>query len=178
MLEGTFFEFASPEQLVAAVDELRAMGIQQLGAYTPYAMPELEAKLAIRRTRIPIAVFVAAAVGCATAFAIQWATNAYDYPLAVGGRPVSSVPADIPIMFETTVLFGALTAFLLVFVRAGLPRLHRPLFEIDGIESVSIDHFWVGIEALEPIGEAVHARMRELGAVGVHTLRPPTGTAQ
>ncbi len=167
MREGTHFEFTSPEQILAAAGTLRAMGFTRLEAYTPYPLPELEDTLAIRRSRIPRAVFVAATIGCALAFAILWFTNAHDYPLDVGGRPLDSLPADIPIMFETTVLFGSLTAFLLVFLRSGLPRLHRPVFEVEGIESASIDRFWIGIDPSEPVDETVRARMIELGAVTV-----------
>ncbi len=174
MREGTLFEFASREQILAAADALRAMGFEHLDAYTPYAIPELDDKLAIRRSRIPRAVFASAGVGCAVAFAILWFTNAYDYPLDVGGRPLNSLPADIPILFETTVLFGSLAAFLLVFIRSGLPRLYRPVFEVDGIESASIDRFWLGIEESEPVEESVRARMTELGALAARTMRTRT----
>jgi hypothetical protein len=170
MREGTLFEFSSPEEILSAADALRALGYRRLAAFTPYAIPELEEKLGIRRTRIPWAVLVAAAFGCALAFGIIWATNAYDYALDVGGRPLNSLPADIPIMFETTVLFGALTAFVLVFVRSGMPRLHDPLMEVEGIESASIDRFWIGVEEIASVDEAVRTRMMALGALAVRTM--------
>lgn len=175
MREGTLFEFASPEELIVAVETLRAMGFARLDTYTPYAIPELDVKLGIARTRIPRAVFLAAALGCAVAFAILWFTNAYDYPLDVGGRPIDSLPADIPILFETTVLFGSLTAFLLVFIRSGLPRLFRPIFEVDGIESASVDRFWLGVEQRDALDDAVRTRMVELGALAVRTIGAPAG---
>jgi hypothetical protein len=174
MREGTLFEFSSADQLLSAADALRALGYTRLAAFTPYALPELEEKLGIRRTRIPRAVLVAAAVGCAFAFGIVWATNAYDYALDVGGRPLNSLPADIPVMFETTVLFGALTAFVLVFVRSGMPRLHVPILEVEGIESASIDRFWIGVEELTSVEEALRARMMALGALAVRTMEQPS----
>jgi hypothetical protein len=170
MREGTLFEFSSPEELLSAADALRELGCKRLAAFTPYAIPELEGKLGVRRTRIPWAVLVAAAFGCALAFGIIWVTNAYDYALDVGGRPLNSLPADIPIMFETTVLFGSFTAFALVFVRSGMPRLHHPLTEVEGIESVSIDRFWIGVEETPPVDDAVRTRMLALGAVAVRTM--------
>src|SRR4051812_25982351 len=108
MREGTLFEFASPEEALAAAGALRAVGFARPDAYTPYPVPELDEALGVRRTRIPRAVFLAASFGCVLAFTIMWWTNAVDYPLDVGARPLNSLPADIPIMFETTVLFGAL----------------------------------------------------------------------
>jgi hypothetical protein len=172
MREGTLFEFSSKAELLAAADALWGLGFRHLEAYTPYPVPELDAKLDIPRTRIPRAVFVAAALGCAVAFAIMWGANAVDYPLDVGGRPMSSLPTDIPVMFETTVLFGSLAAFLLVFVRSGLPRLYHPIFEVDGIASASIDRFWIGVEQAGPLDDAVHSRMTELGALATRTLGP------
>ncbi|MDP9034509.1 MAG: DUF3341 domain-containing protein [Myxococcota bacterium] len=171
MREGTLFEFASPEEIIAAAEALRAMGHTHLEAYTPYAIPELEEKLGIRRTRIPRAVLVAATFGAALAFGILWFTNAVDYPLDVGGRPLDSVPAHIPIMFETTVLFGSLAAFLLVLLASGLPRLYHPIFEVDGIESASVDRFWLGMDEASPLDEAVRARMTELGARAIRAIR-------
>jgi ActD protein len=170
MRKGTLFEFSSPEQILSAADALRAMGFTRLEAYTPYAIPELEEKLAIRRTRIPRAVLAAASFGCALAFGIMWFTNASDYPLNVGGRPLDSIPAHIPIMFETTVLFGSLTAFLLVLLASGLPRLHHPVFEVDGIESASIDRFWLGIDEPLPPDDVVRTRMAELGARAIRSM--------
>lgn len=170
MREGTLFEFSSPAELLAAADALRALGFTHLEAYTPYPVPELDAKLDIPRTRIPRAVFVAAALGCAVSFVVMWGTNAVDYPLDVGGRPSSSLPTDIPVMFETTVLLGSLAAFLLVFLRSGLPRLYQPIFEVDGIASASIDRFWIGVEQSAPLDDGVHSRMTELGALATRTL--------
>jgi hypothetical protein len=170
MREGTLFEFSSADELLSAADALRALGYKRLAAFTPYAIPELEEKLGIPRTRIPRAVLGAAAVGCACAFGIIWGTNAYDYPLDVGGRPLNSLPADIPIMFETTVLFGALTAFVLVFVRSGMPRLHATLLEVEGIESASIDRFWIGVEEATSPDEVLCARMTALGALAVRAM--------
>jgi hypothetical protein len=170
MREGTLFEFDSADALLHAADALRALGYTHLDAYTPYPVPELEAKLGIPRTRIPYAVFAAATMGLVLAFGIMWATNAWDYPLDVGGRPLNSLPADIPIMFETTVLFGSLAAFLLVFLRSGLPRLSRAIFEVEGIERVSVDGFWIGVVQAGAIEAEVRTQMMAMGARAVRTM--------
>jgi hypothetical protein len=73
-------------------------------------------------------------------------------------------------VFETTVLFGALTAFLLVFLLSGLPAWSRPVFEVEGIESASVDHFWLAITQPGAIGDDVRARMKALGALAVRTV--------
>src|SRR2546422_8232024 len=36
----------------------------------------------------------------------------YDWPIVVGGKPIGSIPPYVVIMFEMTVLFGALSTIL------------------------------------------------------------------
>src|SRR3989442_13507776 len=49
--------------------------------------------------------------GCAIG---AWITlyMSYDWPLVLGGKPVGSIPPYVVIMFEMTVLFGALSTIL------------------------------------------------------------------
>ncbi len=177
MRDGTLFEFSSAGELLAAAEAARGLGVVELESYSPFAVEGLDAKLGIRRTRIPRAVFIAAVLGCAVAVLILWGTNAYDYPLDVGGRPLSSLPADVPIAFETTVLFGSATAFVLVFARSGLPRLHHPVFEIDGIASSTRDRFWLGVGRSEATPD-VRARLAALGALSVREMRGGRGARE
>jgi hypothetical protein len=172
MNDATLFEFASHTDLLRAVDALNESGHTPFDAFTPYAIPELEAKLGIRRSRIPRVVFLAAAIGCATAYAIIWFTNAHSWPLNVGGRPLNSIPSDIPIMFETTVLFGSITAFALALLRSKMPRLYDPVFEVEGIESVSIDHFWVAVRG--NVDDETCAKMNTLGAQSIKHAELPS----
>src|SRR4030081_3175619 len=99
-------EFASADKLLGAVDRLRALGYARLEAFTPYPIPDLDEKLQIRRSRAPWAVLASAITGGAFAYLVQWWCTVIDFPLAVGGRPIHSAPAFIPIVFETVILFG------------------------------------------------------------------------
>jgi hypothetical protein len=163
---GLMAEFGSPEELVSAVSKLHGMGLRDLEAYTPYPLREIEPLLGIRRSFIPRAVLAMGLVGAASAYAVQWWCAVVAYPLNVGGRPYHSAPAFIPITFETMILFAALTAFLSPLLAAGLPRLHHPVFEVEGFESASVDGYWVAIGAddakLEP--ESVERELVSLGA--------------
>jgi hypothetical protein len=147
---GVMAEFGSPEELMRAIVKLREIGLRRLEAYTPYPIRALEPLLEIKRSFIPKVVLLMALLGASSAYAIQWWCAAVAYPLNVGGRPYHSGPAFIPITFETGVLFAALTSFVLPLVLAGLPRLHHPVFEVDGFESVSVDGYWVAVAADDP----------------------------
>jgi hypothetical protein len=86
------------------------------------------------------------------------------YPINVGGRPLHSAPAFIPITFECGVLLSALTAFFGVLAWMGFPRLYHPVFEAPGFRRASIDRFWISIELVGEDPNALQAELKELGA--------------
>src|SRR5690349_14543870 len=101
MAEIVVAEFDSPERLVVAARHLRTLGYPRIDAFTPFPIPELDEVLAVPRTKLPYLVLAAGVSGAVIAFVIQWWTNAIDFPINVGGRPASSIPTDILIVFET-----------------------------------------------------------------------------
>lgn len=141
MREVLVAELDSPDALVRAAWCVRDHGFTRVEAYTPFPIPELDDALGIRRTRSPVVILAAGFAGAALSLFGLWWTNAYDYPINVGGRPLFSVPTDMPIVFELTVLAAALTAFAAVLLPARLPRLHDPLFDLPELGRTSIDRF-------------------------------------
>jgi hypothetical protein len=81
---------------------------------------------------------------------MQWWMNAVDYPIIISGKPFNSVPADIPVTFELTVLLAALTAFVGMLIANALPRFHHPLFANAAFRRVTTDAFVLAIEAKDP----------------------------
>jgi hypothetical protein len=143
-------EFETADAMVAAVKRLQAAGYTTLDMYTPYPIHGSDELLKLKRSPVPYIVFTAGMCGAAGAYGLQWFLNAFLYPLNVGGRPPHAGPAFIIVTFEMGVLFAALTAFAIVFVLAGLPRLWHPIFEIEGFERASIDRFWISVESDDP----------------------------
>lgn len=136
-------EVDSPERAILAARRVRELGYTRIEAYTPFPIPELDEALAIPRTRLPYLVLLAGLAGAGLALFLQWWMNGIDYPIDVGGRPNASIPTNIPIVFETTVLFASGASFALVLLGAKLPRLHHPVFDLPGFERTSIDRFWI-----------------------------------
>lgn len=145
MADVVIAEFDSADRVVEAARRVRALGYRKVEAYTPFPVPELDEVLAIRRTRLPYLVLFAGAAGAGIALAIQWWTNAIDFPINVGGRPANSLPTHVLIVFETTVLFASLMAFAGALVASGLPRLHHPVFDLPGFERTTLDRFWITV---------------------------------
>jgi hypothetical protein len=160
MKKGLLAEFADADALVVAVQKLSTAGYTDMDTFTPYGIKEVERALHLRRSRIPHSAFVMGVLSCAAAYTVMWWCNAWNYPLNVGGFPAHSMPAYVPICFETTILFATLTAFLGVFSACQLPRVWDPLFEVAGFERASIDRFFLAVAATDPrfdIGDTEHA---------------------
>jgi hypothetical protein len=143
-------ELGSPEELLRAVGELRRKRYEELDAFTPYPIPGLEEALGLRRTRLAWMVFPVAMAGAGAGMVVQIYCNAIDYRLDVGGRPLLSLPAYIPITFESGVLFAGLGGLFILLLLCRLPELSSPVFDAEGFASASVDGFWVGIDERDP----------------------------
>jgi len=158
LLYGLLAEFDNPTDLVHAVRRARADGYRRLDAYTPYPIEELTEALEFRRTRMTLVIFIGGAVGCIGGYLLQMFCAAWDYPLNVGGRPLNSWPAFIPVMFELTVLVAALAAVFGLLALCGLPRPHHPLFNVPRFALATRDRFFLSIEARDPSFDLVRTR--------------------
>jgi hypothetical protein len=67
------------------------------------------------------------------------------WPLNVGGKPLWSWPAFVPIFFELTVLFSGLATVAGMFVLNGLPNTRKRAFD----NNVTRDRFAIMIDAPE-----------------------------
>jgi hypothetical protein len=146
--DGVVAEFDAPEGLERAFARLTALGYTRLRSWTPYPVRGVVTRLP--ESLVPWIMLVAGLVGASLGYLVQWWCNAHDYRLDVGGRPYNSIPAYIPIAFESGVLAACLAGFVAILGLSGLPRLYHRVFEIEGFERASIDRFWIGVDARDP----------------------------
>ncbi len=174
MPERIFAEFAEPERLAAATRELTRRGFTELEAHTPYSTRAVRDALGRPRSRLAYAIGAGGFLGAGLAYLLQVWIAAEDYPLNVGGRPPHMPLAFVPIAFEMGVLSAAFTAFFGVLLLGRLVKLHDPVFDVVGFESVSVDGFWLAMSrpATGAMSEAeLESTLRELGAQRVVALR-------
>ena len=149
-VHGLMAEFASPVALVAAAEKARLAGYKKMDAYTPIPIEELDEALGLKRTRLPILVFLGGLMGGLGGFSLEYWTQVYAYPLNIGARPFNSWPQFIPVTFETTVLGAALTCFIGMWALNKLPQPYHPVFNVPAFARASTDRFFLCIEAIDP----------------------------
>ncbi len=149
-LVGLVAEFESPEALKAAGRQLRDAGYKRLEAFVPFPVHGLDDALGIRPTRLPWIVLGAGFSGAGIAVLLQWWTNAVDYPFVISGKPLFSLPANIPVTFELTILLSAFAAFFGMLIMNGLPRLAQPALRKPRFLRATSDRFFLMVEAADP----------------------------
>ena len=124
---GLVASFDKIDEFLVAVAEIREAGFSKWDTHTPFVVHGLDAAMGIKPTKLPFLVFGAGLTGCAFGIGLQWFTNAYDYPFLISGKPLFSLPANIPVAFEMTILFAAISALVGMLAFNGLPQLSHPL---------------------------------------------------
>lgn len=157
-LHGLAAEFLEAADVLAAARHAREQGYRVMDAYTPFLVEGLAEEVGLPRTGVPRAFLLGGLAGGSLAFLMQSYAAAWDYPLNVGGRPLFSWPAFVPITFELTVLFGALCGVLAMLALNGLPRLHHPIFNIPHFAERSHSRFYLCIAARDPLFEQEKTR--------------------
>ena len=87
----------------------------------------------------------------------------------MGGKPLVSLPAMIPVAYECTILFAGLTAFFGMLAMNKLPKLYHSIFNTPGFDRATNDRFFLAIEAKDPNWEETQVRnfLEGLGALRV-----------
>lgn len=147
---GLLAEYKTPEALVDAARRAHEAGYRRMDAYTPMPVEGLAEAIGFRHNRMPLIVLIGGLCGGTIAYSMMWFSAVVHYPLNIGGRPLHSWPAFIPITFELTVLGAAFAAVLGLLGLNGLPRPHHPLFNVPNFALASRNRFFLCIEARDP----------------------------
>jgi hypothetical protein len=143
-------EFDTPGQLLHAAEKVRDAGYTVFDAHSPFPIHGMDAAMGLPDSKLGLIVFPIGLTGTTLAFLMMWWMNGVDYPLIIGGKPPYSLPSQIPIMFEVTVLLSAFATVLGMFHLNRLPRHHHPIFNSERFASFSNDKFFLSIEATDP----------------------------
>jgi len=149
-VHGAMVEFDTPEELITACEKAYAEGFRRMDAYAPMPVEGLAEAIGYKRNKVAFCVLIGGICGVIGGFGLlEWIT-VVAYPHNVGGRPLNSWPAYIPITFECMILLASLTAMISMFAMNGLPQPYHPTFNVPAFERASVDKFFLCIESTDP----------------------------
>ena len=140
---GLLASFEFVDSTVDAIHALKKAGYDKLTAYAPYPEHHIEEALGWGQSPVRVWALVGGLTGTATGFAFTVFTS-MDWPLVTGGKPILSMPAYVVIAFELTILFGALSTVIGLFINSRLPHI-KPMVVYD--PEFSAGRFGLYVEA-------------------------------
>lgn len=147
---GVIAEFDNPADAIHAAEKVRDAGFTHWDVYTPFPVHGMDRAMGLRNSSVGWFSFLGGVTGYTCGMLLIWFTNAFDYRIVVGGKPMFSPFAAFPPSYELTILFGSFGALLGMLFLNRLPRLHHPLLKHKRFALVTHDKFFVVIETDDP----------------------------
>lgn len=144
---GLMAEFDSPGALLRAAEKIAANGYRRWDCFTPFPIHGLDQIMGYRNSLVGWVALAGGAFMFLNVAGLIWFTNAFDYPLMVGGKPLFSAPMTFVPAYIMLIMGGALGALLGMLGLNQLPRLHHPLLFKQRFEGASRDKFIIVIGA-------------------------------
>ena len=187
---GLLAEFPDPGALVEAVEGLRERGYTRLDTFSPFPIHGMDRAMGLPVSKLGFMVFGGAIVGGLLGVFLQWWTSAgsqpdwlgtilQGYPINISNKPLFAWESSVPIIFELTILFSALTAVGGMLALNGLPKPYNPLFYSDRFGRATDDAFFVHVSGRDGTfaRDTTAADLFDLGATGVEYLDHDGATA-
>jgi Alternative complex III, ActD subunit len=123
--------FEHEDDLLAATEAVRDGGFRIVDAFTPYAVHGLERAMGLRPSRLTWVCFICGMIGALGMLWFEHWTASIAWQLDVGGKPWNSLPSDVPVAFEASVLLAGFGSVFALFAVSRLfpgkqPRIVHP----------------------------------------------------
>lgn len=157
-------EFDSPDQLLHAAEKLNAEGYRDVEAYSPVPVHGLTDKLEFNENLVWWITILGGATGMVVGMFLEWYTSTgviwpwfvpgptgiHGYAHIVGGKPLFSIPAFVPVAYECTILLSAFGATFGMLGLNGLPKPHQPIMQAECMKRASQDRYVVAVMTTDP----------------------------
>lgn len=182
-LFGLAAEFADTPSIFHAAEKVRDAGYRWFDCNVPFPVHGLDKAMGVKMTVLPILVFFGGLTGLLLACFLQIFTNSLEvdlwalvpvvgYQFDVSGKPLLGPAAFVPVAFEMTVLFSALTAVFGSLVLNKLPMFYHPVLNHPALARATDDRFFLVIESKDPkfVRDDVEKFLRSLNPTTVVAL--------
>lgn len=149
-LIGLMAQFDDPDSLLVACEKVRKAGYTKTDAFTPFPLHGIDEALGIKPTILPWIVLSLGIIGGTAGLALQYYTNAFDYPFMISAKPTFSLPANIPVIFELVILHAAIAVFIGMLALNRLPTFSNPLFRVPEFARATDDKFFLTVDINDP----------------------------
>ncbi len=152
------------DEFLDAVRLLRKEGHRDLLLFSPTARHELEEVLESPPSPVRWFTLIGALTGALSGYLMTvWMSN--DWPMITGGKPIGSwdltgFPPYTIIVFELTILLGALSTLAGLIINARLPQIRAGAYD----PRFSDDHFGIQCNTTDERIGAVESLMQKSGA--------------
>jgi hypothetical protein len=147
---GILAEFDSPAAILHAAKKVRDAGYHRWDVFTPFPIHGIDEVLGLKNSLVGWVSLFMGGGAFLSVVGLIWFSNAFDYPLIVGGKPMFSVPMTFVPSYIMMILGGAVGALIGMLAFNELPRYHHPLFKSERFALVSRDKFALVIGAADP----------------------------
>jgi hypothetical protein len=153
-------EFETVADVMHAAERIRDAHFSVWDVHSPMPIHGLNACMGLRPTILPWITLAHGLVGLTLGLLMVWwinatsisgvPTNLQGYEYLISGKPMFSLPANIPVIFEMTILFAAIGTLLGLLGLNKLPMLSNPLNKSRLMVRATSDRFLVVIDADDP----------------------------
>ena len=158
--QGVVGIFSYVDVTVETVKKLKRAGFMNLRVFSPVPNHEIEDVMDEPESIVRFFTLFGALLGaaCGVGFTVLMST---DWPISVSAKPIVSLPPYMVIIFELTILMGALSTLLGLLINSRLRR-NAPLSMYD--PRFSVDKFGVMVQCDKGSIEEVETILSSQGA--------------
>jgi hypothetical protein len=146
---GLMAEFNTPADVLHAAKKIRDAGYRRWDVFTPFPIHGLDEVMKLGNSLVGWVALGGGAFMFLNIIGLIWFTNAFDYPLIVGGKPMFSLPMSFVPAYIMMIMGGAIGALVGMLGLNQLPRFHHPLLFKKRFEGASRDKFIIVIGSLD-----------------------------
>ncbi len=146
---GLLAQFDSPAAILRAAEKIRDAGYQRWDVFTPFPIHGMDKVMGLKNSLVGWVSLMMGGGAFLSVVGLIWFSNAFDYPLIVGGKPMFSAPMTFVPSYIMMIMGAAVGALIGMLALNELPRFHHPLLKNKNFELVSRDKFALVIGALD-----------------------------